>query len=172
MHVPVNKVAILDCMPALFDYLREEDHAAVRTVLGHWILVYIHPYVAGNGHAEYYRRLSNIRSDGDWEAWIAFFLEGVATAAGDAERSIIAIATLLSTDRRRLLESPKGGTANYRLFEMLPMMPRFNIERVRKRLDTRLSDRKCSGQGPGGPGHRGGNDRTEEQSQLRLSGVR
>jgi len=49
MHVPVKKEAILDCMPALFDHLREEDHAAVRTVLGHWILVYIHPYMDGNG---------------------------------------------------------------------------------------------------------------------------
>lgn len=49
MHVPVTKEAILDCMPALFDHLREEDHAAVRTVLGHWLFVYIHPYMDGNG---------------------------------------------------------------------------------------------------------------------------
>jgi len=49
MHVPVKKDAILDCMPALFDHLREEDHAAVRAVLGHWIFLYIHPYMDGNG---------------------------------------------------------------------------------------------------------------------------
>ena len=34
-HVPLKKEAILDCMPALFDHLRQEEHAAVRTVLGH-----------------------------------------------------------------------------------------------------------------------------------------
>lgn len=49
MHVPVRKEAILDCMPALFDHLRDEPHAAVRTVLGHWIFVYIHPCRDGNG---------------------------------------------------------------------------------------------------------------------------
>ena len=86
--------------------------------------------------AEYYRRLSIIRTEGDWESWIEFFLEGVASAASDAERSIIAIATLIATDRRRLLDAPRTGHASYRLFEMLPMMPRFTIEQVRQRLDT------------------------------------
>ena len=86
--------------------------------------------------AEYYRRLSAIRTDGDWESWIAFFLEGIATAAADAERNIIAVASLVTGDRRRLLESPKGGAASYRLFEALPMMPRFTIEQARQKLDT------------------------------------
>lgn len=49
MHVPPPKEAVLDCMPALFDQLRNEEHAAVRTVLGHWAFVYIHPYMDGNG---------------------------------------------------------------------------------------------------------------------------
>lgn len=70
-------------------------------------------------------RLSMIRTEGDWESWIAFFLEDVMTAASDAERSIIAISTLVSNDRRRLLDSTKAGTSRYRLFELLPVMPRF-----------------------------------------------
>jgi Fic family protein len=86
--------------------------------------------------AEYYRRLSAIRTEGDWEAWVTFFLEGVAVAAGDAERNIIEVASLVAADRKRLLQSPKAGPASYRLFEMLPMMPRFTIERVRQQLDT------------------------------------
>ena len=86
--------------------------------------------------SEYYRRLSGIRTEGAWESWISFFLEGVATAATDAERSIIAIASLVAADRRQLLDSPKAGPASYRLFEMLPMMPRFTVERVRTRLET------------------------------------
>lgn len=48
-HVPVKREAVLDCMPALFDHLREEPHPGVRTVLGHWVFVYIHPYMDGNG---------------------------------------------------------------------------------------------------------------------------
>jgi hypothetical protein len=49
MHVPLNRDAVRDPMPALFDLLREEQNAAVRVVLGHFIFVYIHPYTDGNG---------------------------------------------------------------------------------------------------------------------------
>jgi Fic family protein len=112
----------------------------IAALLEHWNLLpeplmYLSGYLKQH-QIEYYRRLSNIRTEGDWESWGIFFLEGVATAASDAERSIIAIVSLVATDRRRLLESPKATLASYRLFELLPMMPRFTIERVRKNLDT------------------------------------
>ena len=98
-------------------------------------LMYLSGYLKQH-QAEYYRRLSAIRTEGDWETWVTFFLEGVAVAAGDAERNIIEVASLVAADRKRLLQSPKAGPASYRLFEMLPLMPRFTIERVRQQLDT------------------------------------
>ena len=49
MHVPPPREAIRDCMPVLFDLLHEETEPSVRIVLGHFIFVYIHPYVDGNG---------------------------------------------------------------------------------------------------------------------------
>jgi fido (protein-threonine AMPylation protein) len=49
MHVPPSREAVRDAMPALFDLLRGEEHPAVRMVLGHFIFVYIHPYMDGNG---------------------------------------------------------------------------------------------------------------------------
>jgi hypothetical protein len=49
MHVPLNQEAVRDAMPAFFDLLREESDPAVRVVLGHFIFVYIHPYMDGNG---------------------------------------------------------------------------------------------------------------------------
>ncbi|MDD5329376.1 MAG: Fic family protein, partial [Sulfuricella sp.] len=112
----------------------------IAALLEHWRLLpepllYLSAYLKQH-QTEYYRRLSNIRTDGDWEGWATFFLEGVASAAGEAERSIVAIASLVVADRRRLLESPKSGPAAYRVFEMLPMMPRFNIERARQMLNT------------------------------------
>ena len=81
-------------------------------------------------------RLSAIRTEGDWEGWVSFFLEGVAVAALDAERNIVDIASLITEDRKRLLGAMKAGMASYRLFELLPIMPRFNIEQVRQKLDT------------------------------------
>ncbi len=112
----------------------------IAALFEHWgllsePLMYLSGYLKQH-QAEYYRRLSAIRNDGDWESWVTFFLEGVATSAGDAEKNIIEVASLVSADRRRLLQSPKAGPASYRLFEMLPMMPRFTIERVRQQLET------------------------------------
>ena len=49
MHTPPSREAVRDMMPTLFDLLAEEEHAAVRVVLGHFIFVYIHPYFDGNG---------------------------------------------------------------------------------------------------------------------------
>jgi hypothetical protein len=49
MHVPPNREAVRDLMPAFFELLAEEKEASVRVVLGHFIFVYIHPYIDGNG---------------------------------------------------------------------------------------------------------------------------
>jgi fido (protein-threonine AMPylation protein) len=48
-HVPVNVDAMRDAMPVLFELLSKETEASVRAVLGHFIFVYIHPYMDGNG---------------------------------------------------------------------------------------------------------------------------
>ncbi len=84
----------------------------------------------------YYRHLSAIRTEGDWEGWVAFFLDGVVAAAQQAEANIVALASLINADRRRLLAEPKIGPLAYRLFEQLPTMPRFTIEGVRQSLHT------------------------------------
>ncbi len=112
----------------------------IAALLEHWgvllePLIYLSGYLKQH-QTEYYRLLSGTRTDGNWEAWIAFFLEGVTEAAAQAERSIVDIATLVATDRRRLLDAPKSGPAAYRLFELLPMMPRFTVERVKQKLNT------------------------------------
>ena len=111
----------------------------IAALLEHWALLpeplmYLSGYLKQH-QGEYYRRLSNIRTEGDWESWVSFFLEGVATAANDAERGVVAIASLVAADRRRLLQDSKSGPASYRLFELLPLMPRFTVERVRQKLE-------------------------------------
>lgn len=98
-------------------------------------LMYLSGYLKKH-QAEYYRRLSAVRTKGDWEGWVGFFLEGVELAAVEAERAIVSIASLVTADRRRLLDAPKSTPASYRLFELLPLMPRFTVEQVRQRLNT------------------------------------
>lgn len=48
-HVPLNKDAVREAMPTLFEMLEQEPEASVRAVLGHFIFVFIHPYMDGNG---------------------------------------------------------------------------------------------------------------------------
>jgi Fic family protein len=48
-YVPPRWEAVRDAMPALFDLLESEPEPAVRAVLGHWLIGYIHPYMDGNG---------------------------------------------------------------------------------------------------------------------------
>ena len=98
-------------------------------------LVYLSGYLKQH-QAEYYRRLSAVRTEGDWDGWLGFFLDGVETAATDAERGIVAMASLINADRKRLLAAPRVGAVALRLFELLPLMPRFTIEQARQKLDT------------------------------------
>jgi Fic family protein len=112
----------------------------IAALLEHWALLpeplmYLSGYLKQHQSA-YYRHLSGIRTTGDWEAWVGFFLEGVELSAQKAEQDIVALASLVSADRRRLLQHPKAGPASYRLFELLPTMPRFTVERVRAALNT------------------------------------
>lgn len=112
----------------------------IAALMEHWRLLpeplmYLSGYLKQHQSA-YYQHLSGIRTNGDWEGWVSFFLEGVEAAASEAERSIVSIASLIAADRRRLLATPKAGPASYRLFEALPMMPRFTVELARQKLNT------------------------------------
>lgn len=112
----------------------------IAALMEHWNLLpeplmYLSGYLKQH-QMEYYRRLSAIRTDGDWEGWVLFFLEGVEMAAGESEKAIVSLASLVASDRRRLLANPKSNPASYRLFELLPTMPHFTVERVRVVLET------------------------------------
>jgi hypothetical protein len=49
---------------------------------------------------------------------------------------IAALLGLITGDRRRLLAAPRVGAVALRLFELLPVTPRFTIEHVRQKLET------------------------------------
>ena len=112
----------------------------IAVLLEHWgllqePLMYLSGYLKRH-QDQYYRHLMAIHSDGDWESWVSFFLEGVIAAAAEAEKNIIEVASLIAADRRKLVQSPKASPTSYRLFELLPMMPRFRVEHARQRLET------------------------------------
>jgi hypothetical protein len=73
MHVPPRHEAVRDCMPAFFDLLGEEPEPSVRVVLGHFMFVYIHPYMDGNGRMG--RFLMNVMLAAGGYPWTVIPLE-------------------------------------------------------------------------------------------------
>lgn len=72
---------------------------------------------------EYYRRLDLIRTEGDWEGWLDFFLDGIATISDEAVASARDLYGLVSTDRSHLLAAQTVSVSALRLFEQLPRQP-------------------------------------------------
>ena len=114
MHIPLNKEAVRDAMPALFDLLRAEEHPAVRVVLGHFIFVYIHPYMDGNGSMG--RFLMNTMMAAAGYPWTVIPLSErkaymAALEKASVEESIVPFTALLAKlVRDRLAGSPLPAT--------------------------------------------------------------
>lgn len=85
---------------------------------------------------EYYRRLNAVRVDGDWEAWLDFFLDGVATIADEAVSSARELFALVAHDRSRLLGQENMSVVAVRLFELLPRHPVLTAGTVIKLVNT------------------------------------
>jgi len=66
-HVPPPKDAVVDSMETLFECIKKETHPAVQAVLGHYLLVFIHPYMDGNGRMA--RFLMNFMFAGGGYPW-------------------------------------------------------------------------------------------------------
>jgi len=99
MHVPPRAAAVRDAMPALFDLLRDEQEPAVRIVLGHFMFVYIHPYMDGNGRMG--RFLMNVMLASGGYPWVVIPLEErdnymAALEAASADHDIAPLTTFLS----------------------------------------------------------------------------
>lgn len=85
--------------------------------------------------AEYYRRLGAVRTDGDWEGWLDFFLDGVATIGEEAVDSARNLYAMLNADRSRVLEAESASVVAVRLFEALPRHPIVTVAAVMKILE-------------------------------------
>lgn len=83
---------------------------------------------------EYYRRLGAVRTEGDWEGWLDYFLDGVATIADEAVASARELFGLVADDRSGVLEHAGTSVAAVRLFELLPRHPIVSVAYAIKQL--------------------------------------
>jgi hypothetical protein len=85
---------------------------------------------------DYYRRLNAVRVEGDWEGWLDFFLDGVATIADEAVVSARELFALVAADRARVLAQDGMSVVALRLFELLPRHPVVIVASVLKFVET------------------------------------
>jgi len=70
-------------------------------------LLYLSYYFKAR-RAEYYRRLSAVRSEGDWEGWLRFFLRGVISVSQSAAETALLILCMARDHRAKVARALQG----------------------------------------------------------------
>jgi cell filamentation protein, protein adenylyltransferase len=86
---------------------------------------------------EYYRLLEEVRRTGDWERWLAFFLEGVRQTADGAVTAARRLVDLFQKDRARIHPGGRAAGSALRVHDVLKERPLVGLQEVSRR--TRLS---------------------------------
>jgi Fic family protein len=84
----------------------------------------------------YYDLLQRVRLEGDWEAWLHFFFEGVVETAEQAATTAHRILALLREDRGRIDASERSTSSMRRLHEYLSRRPMTTIQTAADALDV------------------------------------
>jgi Fic family protein len=98
----------------------------------HRPVLYLSTYLRAH-RAEYYDCLTAIRTDGDWEGWLRFFLRGVADTAEEATETARAIVRL-AEEHRALVQTHGLGKNGGRFLDLLFRNPVVNGRFVEQRL--------------------------------------
>ena len=85
-------------------------------------LLYLSLYFKQN-RDEYYRLLTRCRTEGDWEAWLAFFLEGVSSTAQNAAETAQRLVAVFERDRASAQELGRKAGSALRVIESLKSRP-------------------------------------------------
>lgn len=82
----------------------------------------------------YYEKLTDVRERGDWEGWTAYFLRCVRIAAEDGITTARGLHSLVSRDRKLIVEHENATIAAVRLMDELPVQPIVTVTSVAERL--------------------------------------
>ena len=83
--------------------------------------------------SDYYDLLNQLRHRGDWEKWLAFFLEGVRSTATGAVETAQRLSELFASDRAALEQQGRRAGTLLRVHEELMRQPILSLSEIRKR---------------------------------------
>jgi Fic family protein len=93
-------------------------------------LLYLSLYLKQN-RATYYELLDRVRREGDWEAWLSFFLEGVKQVADGAVATAESLGEMFRTDRAKVQAVGRRAGSALRVHDALKARPIQSMSRVR-----------------------------------------
>lgn len=105
-------------------------HAAVLTQP----LLYLSLYFKQH-RSEYYRLLDLVRLEGDWEAWLDFFLEGVERTASSEVQTARRLVALFAEDEAKLQDLGRAASTTLRVFHLLCERPLLTLNEVHLRAN-------------------------------------
>lgn len=82
----------------------------------------------------YYDLLQRVRIEGDWEDWLAFFLEGIESTAGEVSKAVRKSLALFTADRKRIAALGRASSSALRVQEYMQKRPIANIGAMSKAL--------------------------------------
>ena len=92
-------------------------------------LLYLSLYLKKN-RAAYYELLQRVRTHGDWESWMDFFLTGVEDTANQAAETAARLLRLFQDDRARLHVLGRKGMSALKLHDILQRKPVVTVPRL------------------------------------------
>ena len=83
----------------------------------------------------YYELLNNVRQNGDWEAWLAFFLDGVTQTAEGAVSTAQRLLSLFQQDQAKIQQTGRAAGSALRVHQALQEHPIASLQKLATRTE-------------------------------------
>lgn len=98
-------------------------------------LLYPSLYLKSN-RTQYYELLQRVRTNGEWEEWLIFYLEGIFETANNAVETITRLMDLFSNDREKIRRSHPNTVTTEKILERFQKSPVLNVNTIVRELNV------------------------------------
>ncbi len=96
-------------------------------------LLYLSLYFKRNRDA-YFEHLQRVRTDGDWEGWLTFFVEGVIDVAESTTRTTQRLVAMIESDRQAIHDFGRGAATAHRVHDLAARFVLVGASSIAKQL--------------------------------------